>query len=1257
MGRATSMGGGTLLACCCVVLGLVSSAELNENSQDKFFCILKEKTNCNEDVAAETEKVFTSLGNHYSSISEETRKIIENENPSNFSSYVLSSLHVNLLSLLPDSYLQNITGSAVAEVIKTHIQNEAVVIKYLALLNSRNQQKDFLESMVNVTLPVTVQQKLASVMSTWLPLDDWTADDFLSARDVGNPVLAYLPAALLINVPDKTALKFLLHLNEWKGSDPANKWSDKPESVKRIWSYLSARELYPQPLEMWTIRNLKLEGFLLEGTTSDELKKLNLRHSDSLKLISELQLNKIQVRTIFDMLYGNLSEFSLENFDDVRIFIPFLLPMHIQKFVLGLADAVPLTNLVLKMDDHSLPLVKQLFEYHIAKLVLEDKIENEYPESWKQNISYISHFAFLLPKRALQSYSMDSLPIQILSRLATTKLSRKQAELLSGKNDPELLLSLEGFVKSVPSSVISSLEIGGLKQEMLFNLITNIVTAAHAQDVTYLPVPTRMQILTVLQKIRPYLAERSILESIYKSGNPGHFFTFISPKELLEIEKKLRGTLSDVSFEHFAQDFSGLPQNTEYPKDLQYCWLQVLPDYFLMKGKVRGHSATADFTEEVERADTYAIGGFVLGGLSPMIISQAPDRFHILNAIGELSPMELLQSMNNENPTDYATLFVEKHITGQTIELNDLLNMGTLTNFLKVSDINKIQPKAFKLFLEVVPQENKVLCTSSIAMEAWCNLINETFGAPRLWSSSSLASMGDLLIVCPHTFLLDVPETSWINAIDVLTNTTYYHKKGKFLGETSHLSFIQMCLKFLKATDHGNYLKSVKELMHLYLIATQEVLDKIIPAAHIVHANKAANTTKSHNVKFHSVFGRVNEQLTKIEVLNMDEQNRTKRELGSSVAASSKNFNPQNEPGNSLRAAVMKNAHETTEDSRVKELGSSPITEHSNVEDEDSLSATDLQKVNIVSNLTCVAIKASGIGAYLGLKEEDIENMVNDETEECLDIFGALDLGQRAQKVVWNTLGKAFLLTNLLDLGHLVKVMGMNDISEVKLNNKRFYMETIAALGEEIDDPKLIRILATKWLIDNLNKTLPTEAVGALGNIICGLPTPTITDLLSKDRAFAKLLPVLRNIKGCPMMCLQDLAAVAVRNYGDPSTWSSEDISALGVIMAGLNTRHWKSLKGTRGNFPLCGLTSRAVQCLPLNVIKDLTVEQVASLLPSAVSVSEDKFSVLPEQQKEILKKTLRRQERDVINKSVCNFVLNIQTVIMLTILWFHLIF
>ncbi|XP_049852995.1 uncharacterized protein LOC126334603 isoform X5 [Schistocerca gregaria] len=1142
MGRATSMGGGTLLACCCVVLGLVSSAELNENSQDKFFCILKEKTNCNEDVAAETEKVFTSLGNHYSSISEETRKIIENENPSNFSSYVLSSLHVNLLSLLPDSYLQNITGSAVAEVIKTHIQNEAVVIKYLALLNSRNQQKDFLESMVNVTLPVTVQQKLASVMSTWLPLDDWTADDFLSARDVGNPVLAYLPAALLINVPDKTALKFLLHLNEWKGSDPANKWSDKPESVKRIWSYLSARELYPQPLEMWTIRNLKLEGFLLEGTTSDELKKLNLRHSDSLKLISELQLNKIQVRTIFDMLYGNLSEFSLENFDDVRIFIPFLLPMHIQKFVLGLADAVPLTNLVLKMDDHSLPLVKQLFEYHIAKLVLEDKIENEYPESWKQNISYISHFAFLLPKRALQSYSMDSLPIQILSRLATTKLSRKQAELLSGKNDPELLLSLEGFVKSVPSSVISSLEIGGLKQEMLFNLITNIVTAAHAQDVTYLPVPTRMQILTVLQKIRPYLAERSILESIYKSGNPGHFFTFISPKELLEIEKKLRGTLSDVSFEHFAQDFSGLPQNTEYPKDLQYCWLQVLPDYFLMKGKVRGHSATADFTEEVERADTYAIGGFVLGGLSPMIISQAPDRFHILNAIGELSPMELLQSMNNENPTDYATLFVEKHITGQTIELNDLLNMGTLTNFLKVSDINKIQPKAFKLFLEVVPQENKVLCTSSIAMEAWCNLINETFGAPRLWSSSSLASMGDLLIVCPHTFLLDVPETSWINAIDVLTNTTYYHKKGKFLGETSHLSFIQMCLKFLKATDHGNYLKSVKELMHLYLIATQEVLDKIIPAAHIVHANKAANTTKSHNVKFHSVFGRVNEQLTKIEVLNMDEQNRTKRELGSSVAASSKNFNPQNEPGNSLRAAVMKNAHETTEDSRVKELGSSPITEHSNVEDEDSLSATDLQKVNIVSNLTCVAIKASGIGAYLGLKEEDIENMVNDETEECLDIFGALDLGQRAQKVVWNTLGK-------------------------------------------------------------------------------------------------------------------DLAAVAVRNYGDPSTWSSEDISALGVIMAGLNTRHWKSLKGTRGNFPLCGLTSRAVQCLPLNVIKDLTVEQVASLLPSAVSVSEDKFSVLPEQQKEILKKTLRRQERDVINKSVCNFVLNIQTVIMLTILWFHLIF
>lgn len=139
---------------------------------------------------------------------------------------------------------------------------------------------------------------------------------------------------------------------------------------------------------------------------------------------------------------------------------------------------------------------------------------------------------------------------------------------------------------------------------------------------------------------------------------------------------------------------------------------------------------------------------------------------------------------------------------------------------------------------------------------------------------------------------------------------------------------------------------------------------------------------------------------------------------------------------------------------------------------------------------------------------------------------------------------------------------------------------------------------------------LTVEAIAAMGDLICRFSFPVLEEHLGKPAVFVQLSPFLRRIKGCPMTCLRDLARIAVKveAYGNPSTWTPEVVSALGVVIAGetfvpnilcllkncsnnilnftgLDIEHWKHFSSNIGS-PLSGIQMATVKCIPNNILK-----------------------------------------------------------------------
>lgn len=269
--------------------------------------------------------------------------------------------------------------------------------------------------------------------------------------------------------------------------------------------------------------------------------------------------------------------------------------------------------------------------------------------------------------------------------------------------------------------------------------------------------------------------------------------------------------------------------------------------------------------------------------------------------------------------------------------------------------------------------------------------------------------------------------------------------------------------------------------------------------------------------------------------------------------------------------------------------------------------------------VSCDAVRATGLSAGLALDETDIELMGLEELEMCVDTLGSLELDNKVQRKIWSLVKKDKLLENLSDLGHLVKVLDVDDVSKIDLNlSSSNALDNLATLSEMVMDTHVLHEVGSHFLKSNPDmKKLITETTVALGRILCEVLTISSQKLhdLLEHSVFLQASPMLGRLKDCPTRCLHKYVNLATRisEYGPLDTWTAEDVATLGTTPAGLKAEQWRKLKSTGyGNNPLVGLRPSAIRCIPPQIFKELDDDQLKSLPTlSAAVVSQEQLSHL----------------------------------------------
>ncbi|KAF4522039.1 hypothetical protein B566_EDAN010916 [Ephemera danica] len=206
--------------------------------------------------------------------------------------------------------------------------------------------------------------------------------------------------------------------------------------------------------------------------------------------------------------------------------------------------------------------------------------------------------------------------------------------------------------------------------------------------------------------------------------------------------------------------------------------------------------------------------------------------------------------------------------------------------------------------------------------------------------------------------------------------------------------------------------------------------------------------------------------------------------------------------------------------------------------------------------------------ATLMLDEKDLKALLAaDEFIECLEFLGSLELSASTTAALWRIIKSVGAVTQL--------VLDANDAME----------------------------------------RLSDELGGALGRLICGLFDKEMQkyahQLLRPDlllKISAVLIAALESSPRCPpVACLKGLAEIVSGPMvmGDPATWNYEDVSGLGMIIAGLTPKQIEKLQAKEDYNSVGGLTADSMRCMPLETLNEFSEVQLRSLsVPALYAIS-----------------------------------------------------
>ncbi|VVC44291.1 Hypothetical protein CINCED_3A001515 [Cinara cedri] len=846
-----------------------SCCYFNETSSTSLVCLLRENelVNC--------DRLFgypADLNLIFNDCSPELCDKLLIGSLANFSIEDIIKLPTNLIYFLPKNKLDILSGTHLASLLIANEDDSIIAKKILQSVVTNQQRIQFLNFLVT---KIIKNDKILEFISETVYKWNFNVKDgkFQKLSNICGYALARLwaPYILTSSKPIKIRLLTLLTEAEQKQNHRAfcniykqSNWKNLPKSVRRSWSMLLINQSYPSALNKWTVEQIAQYKFLLPDFNNNELIRLIPYNELSKMILSNIEFDYPQARFLFSWLMEN------STLKDLKLLYPTfffkLSPLQINEFEPEEWAAEKVSISSLKNNYLSYAAAKQIFN-KIASYWLSSKLN--FVNEWTSED--LRHLPLLYTQPATSFLKFCSTPPSIQSLIAVDSymLTDRQAFYLSGcssmfsfhKNDPKLLLGLKYFIKAIPVSSFLNVDIGYINHQVLSHLVSsvndhNLPMAFHIFNITN-PVKRTYFIEEMLKNKHNILFEQlapsdisdpivDVLKQLYSNYTnridnlPKYLLNVIIENDELLFKWTGNGStfikglyngytcnfiqkINSVDFMVFISNYNAyLKLNKKvFPKNLQVCVAKAFIDYLKLKSRFTINYSTPLYLEgwEIE-----AVQGFILTTLPLDVILNSILRDNILYTIGRLSFPELMIA---SEPNKLSSM-VDQYITcilknESSLSYEHLYTLGNLIHFIPTMYLSVIDEQSFKFLIESSLFDTRI-CVDSLSKDKWANLIIKAFGNLENWSSDTLVTLSDLLIVLNQGQLDSIPKISRLNSADIIQ--TRYADEIEWLS--NNIPFYKGCELFL-GDRFVDFTNSLSVLINFHLTSIQNQLQMISP--------------------------------------------------------------------------------------------------------------------------------------------------------------------------------------------------------------------------------------------------------------------------------------------------------------------------------------------------------------------------------------------------------------------------------------------
>ncbi|XP_065344493.1 uncharacterized protein LOC135942351 [Cloeon dipterum] len=1115
--------------------------------------------------------------------------------------------------------LSNLCGSQLANLALVNSgKNAALFEKTILACTKKRQQNEFLKSLQgNRDLPEMVQDVLAHALSVWYPdhENQWKYEMFRKVLDIGSPVLAYLPRSFLFSMEMKQKQKFLFHLEGWTWpTSRSEEWARKRASVKRLWVAM-LHSADPTPLNQFDAHRLQFIEFILTGSTPNEMEKIKLKTAYLQSSILNLPLDPLQARAVFSSSFRN--EFSaMPSVQFTQKILPKLTPTQIVSLEKNSNSEIVTNNLTIGKD------VSWASAAQLAYLLVE-KANRDFGHLSVHTVSTLGKWIYAVPSSNLRGLAreIESLPRDeensLLTSIDSCELDGRQARILASSLTLENALDLhDNLLLALSTARIT--EAGVLPQNTCAHLLSNLPADSALLYTIYNRVhhqigqkwvmesmldgeqgPERFALFISFADVRPIawqLAEL-IKASKHDSGWPANFLQMVAHRiranstladwttYLMSNPKLMMGLtcddLADLGPNYGVPIMTVLGQHVQstkqkYPENLKNCALLPMLSYLKYRTEIL-NGKNENLLDTLYKAEIMSVGGIPFAQLHPLAIQKTKNWAPIVEAIGSLSVIELLEVFIA--PGSISRLLLSQIALllegDQKLALSTLDCVGNLFQFLPFTDAKQrnFAPRAFELWLEARDRRtDTALCVSSTLRSSfWYRIIVSTYGSLSEWSAGTVAMLGGLLIAVPASKLTHINPVAIETVADQLDAN---------LGYTP--DFIKLCERYLGTEEAASFKIAVNSLLEFTLKASNELAAKVL-----TNVGKKKLRDESHE-RAHS-----NVASTKKSISFHPKE---KRELNiSAISQASRIFN-----------------HPMFKFARAKYGPNSSIQR-------EVLQDKIKNKVFKEEKLYCGALKMAKYAATSIISKAHLEALdTSGEFHDCLPYLGTFDVSALIVRQVWDVIVNNNISVDVRDIGNLASQVSIETIRASNLSD----LDVVNSIGKHLQLWELLDETAQLVLEANDHDLTPLLA-GNMGRLLCGR---VVWDLMTSS-TFLQVYPafssvITRSSRCPPLQCLRQAIAFGARNdvFGALADWDADLVYLMGGVMAGLNPQQMEEM--TAGS--LKGLHQKAVMCLCIDSLRSLKEKHLSQLsLVTLEAIFSNRFMEISEKQRAIVKKLL----------------------------------